>query len=233
MSAIQPPRTALETPERGLGFVVGGRPVAPRGVIHVGAHHGEEAEYYDSHGVATVAWIEAEPDAFDVLSRRVASLPGHHCIEALAGERDDEERAFYRHRFPGGAKRGFCSTLPWRDERRRADPVLSRLETFEVRPMRVSTVATALRERGLSPSMFQYLAINVQGAEIMVLRGLGEYLPAIEWIYCEAELDRASSRYEGAPVITEVADWLAARGFRGVEPALGRQRLFVRGKGGV
>jgi FkbM family methyltransferase len=216
------------TVDRGLGLCLGGRCVDPAGVIHVGGHHGEEASYYRDHGVGAVVWIEADPDAFEVLSRNTASYPGHQCVHALATDRDDDERLFYRHRFPGGTKRGFCSTMPWNATVVDGDPVLSRLETFDVRAMRTVSVATALRGRGFPPARFQYLSINVQGAELMVLRGLHDYLPSIQWIFCDGELDAGSSRYRGAPTIAEVAEWLGACGFRAAWPPRRPQQFFYR-----
>jgi FkbM family methyltransferase len=212
---------------RELGVEVGGKRVAPAGVIHVGGHHGEEADYYDAHGARTVAWIEAEPDAFEVLHSRVAHRPGHHCIQALATDRDGEERSFYRHRFPGGHKRGFCSTLPWDAGAVARDPLLARLETFDVRSMRSITVASALRERALAPSEFQYLSLNVQGAELLVLRGMREYLDPIRWIFCDGEPEGAS-RYAGAPTTVEVTEWLRPRGFLPAGPASSRLQFFYR-----
>jgi FkbM family methyltransferase len=217
----------IAAPHRGLGRSIGRRDVAPSGVIHVGGHHGEEAAYYVAHGVADVVWFEADPDAFAQLVRNTARFAGHRCVAALAADVDGDERLFYRHRFPGGTKRGFCSTFAWNTPAVARDPVLSRLETFDVRPMRTVTVATALRERGFAPSRFQYLSLNVQGAELLVLRGLGEYLAALDWIFCDGEPD-GGSRYAGAPTIGEVAGWLAPRGFRAAwAPGLSQQ-LFYR-----
>lgn len=213
---------------RGLGRTIGGRLVRPAGVIHVGGHHGEEASYYREHGVSTVVWLEADPDAFGILNRRVGDYPGHHVIHALVADRDGEERTFYRHRFPGGEKRGYCSTLPWNEAAVARDPVLSRLETFDVRPMRAVTAATALRTRGFAPERFQYLSVNVQGAELLVLRGLGDWLPAIQWIFCDGELPGDARRYAGAPAITEVTAWLAVRGFAPAGAPESRQQLYYR-----
>lgn len=216
-------------PDRGLGRLLGGRRVLPHGVIHVGGHHGEEADDYDAHRVRRVVWFEAEPDACAVLRQRVAGRPGHTCVEALVADQEGARRAFYRHRFRGGSKRGFCSTLPWNDALVAVDPVLSRLETFDVAIMETVTVAGALGRLGLPPEDFQYLSVNVQGAELLVLRGLGDYLAHLQWIFWEAELDAESRRYEGAPVVAEVADWLRARGFRAATGAGARQQLFHRG----
>lgn len=218
-----------QAPERGLGREFGGRLVRPSGVIHIGGHHGEEAAYYRDHGVQTVVWLEADPDAFEILNSRTAGHPGHHTIHALVADRDGEDRLFYRHRFPGGLKRGYCSTLPWNPSAVARDPVLSRLETFDVRPMRATTVATALAERGFEPATFQYLSVNIQGAELLALRGLGAFLPALQWIFCDGELPGDDRRYAGAPAIGEVADWLAARGFAPAgPPGGGRQQFFHR-----
>jgi FkbM family methyltransferase len=212
---------------RGLGLTVGGERVAPRGVIHVGGHHGEEAAYYAERGALTVVWIEAEPDAFEVLTRVTAAFPGQHCIRALAGDQDGEERAFYRHRFGSGAKRGYCSTLPWNPDVVAGDPVLSRLQTFDVSTMHAVTVATALREHGFAPERFQYLSVNVQGAELLVLRGLREFLEPLRWIFCDGE-DPGAVRYQGAPTLTDVEAWLGPHGFRPAYPGSRRQQFFYR-----
>jgi FkbM family methyltransferase len=212
---------------RALGLTFDGQAVAPRGVIHVGGHHGEEAAYYAERGVETVVWIEAEPDAFEVLASVTSAFPGQHCIQALAADRDGEERVFYRHRFGAGAKRGFCSTLPWNEAVVTGDPILSRLETFDVRRVRAITVATALRERGFTPGQFQYLSVNVQGAELLVLRGLGDFLAPLRYVFCDGE-DPGNVRYAGAPTIAEVEQWLTPHGFRPMFSGSPRQQFFLR-----
>ena len=126
-----------------------------------------------------------------------------------------------------GNKRGFCSMLAWNQAVVSGDALLSRLETFDVATMQTVRVATALRDRGFRPEQFQYASINVQGAELAVLRGFQEYLEPIQWIYCEAELDAAHSRYVGAPTMAEVVDWLQVQGFAACE-AHGARRVFYR-----
>ena len=55
------------------------------------------------------------------------------------------------------------------------------------------------------------LKIDVQGAELGVLEGTGELLPAIRDVWIEASFE---TLYEGQALAGEVADWLGARGFR-------------------
>jgi FkbM family methyltransferase len=203
--------------KRGLGITINNQQVRPSGILHIGGHHGEELEYYERHDVRTVVWIEADPDAFATLKDKVGHRPGHLCIQALITDKDNEDRPFYRHRFGAGNKRGFCSTLPFREESVRNDKMLSRLQTFDVARIRSITLATLARLHGFDPCTFQYLSLNVQGAELMVLEGMNEYLEQIRWIFCDGEAD-SGVRYEGAPAISEVTAWLESRGFASVWP---------------
>jgi FkbM family methyltransferase len=216
-------------PERGLGRSHGGRRIEATGVIHVGGHHGEEAEYYAAQGVEKVLWIEAEPDAYEILCAHTAQFEGHLPVQALVTNEDGARRPFYRHRFHSDAsKRGFCSTLPWNPEVVQDDRVLSRLKTFDVATMTSTTLPSLLEHHSLTAADYQYLSLNVQGAELMVLQGMGATLDSIACVFCDGELDPRGVRYLGAPTIGEVADWLSERGFTAVGEQLTRQQLFIR-----
>lgn len=52
------------------------------GILHVGAHTGQEAEFYDSIGVKNVIWIEANPELIPRLKANVEPY-GHRVIQAL------------------------------------------------------------------------------------------------------------------------------------------------------
>lgn len=44
------------------------------GVIHVGAHLGEERDIYASHGLH-VLWVEPNPDLFPILEAAISHIP--------------------------------------------------------------------------------------------------------------------------------------------------------------
>jgi hypothetical protein len=54
------------------------------------------------------------------------------------------------------------------------------------------------------------LKLDCQGAELAVLKGAGETIRAVGWIYCEVSFDEI---YEGAPLFGEVHEFLRASGF--------------------
>ncbi len=67
--------------------------VFPSGILHVGAHLGEEAEIYTKMGVSTVWWVEADPLLINPLTEVVGPYR-HGVIQAAVSDRDDEVVSF-------------------------------------------------------------------------------------------------------------------------------------------
>lgn len=59
------------------------------GVLHLGAHLGEEADAYRANRIERVVWIEGNPELLENLSRAVEPH-GHRVVPALIGARDGE-----------------------------------------------------------------------------------------------------------------------------------------------
>jgi hypothetical protein len=65
-------------------------------------------------------------------------------------------------------------------------------------------------ELGLRPELFAVLHIDVQGAEMLVLRGAEAVLAAVDLVSVEVNFEEL---YRGGAQIEDVEDWLGARGF--------------------
>jgi FkbM family methyltransferase len=57
-----------------------------RGVIHLGAHQGQEVDQYLAHGYERIVLVEPNPDACRILRERFKSRPEIEVIEAAALE---------------------------------------------------------------------------------------------------------------------------------------------------
>jgi hypothetical protein len=70
---------------------------------------------------------------------------------------------------------------------------------------------TTLREL-LPPDLpgLDLLKLDCQGAELAVLKGAGEMIRSVRWIYCEVSIDRV---YDGAPLFGEIHEYLRMTGF--------------------
>ena len=63
------------------------------GIVHCGAHLGQEADSYEACGVERVLWIDAIPELCERLNERVYPL-GHTTVCACLGSRDGVEVSF-------------------------------------------------------------------------------------------------------------------------------------------
>lgn len=78
----------------------------------------------------------------------------------------------------------------------------------EVRRVRIRRLEDYLRERSLE--RVDLLKLDVQGFELEVLRGAGDALSRIDWIYAEAQFQEL---YRGGPLFSEVFAFLFEKGF--------------------
>lgn len=76
---------------------------------------------------------------------------------------------------------------------------------------------TTVRSRSLSSIMIEHniaeidiLWMDIQGAELLALKGLGKHLGNIKIIYCEVQF---IAIYDGQPLFAEILEFLEKRGF--------------------
>jgi hypothetical protein len=61
---------------------------------------------------------------------------------------------------------------------------------------------------------YNFINLDIQGAELKALKGMEEYLPNIDYIYTEVNNDQV---YKGCNVVTEIDEYLKTFGFHRVE----------------
>lgn len=67
---------------------------ASGGILHIGAHEGEEANFYSDLNVR-VMWVEAIPEVYKVLCQRILHSPRQQAKCALLGSRNIKNVRFY------------------------------------------------------------------------------------------------------------------------------------------
>jgi FkbM family methyltransferase len=181
---------------------------SPRGIVHVGAHWGQEMDAYCSLNPQRLVWIEAESIHAQRLRERVAahSHAGiQTVIQALIADVDGRKMAFHRFSNDGESSSVFRGTDVlsgrWPNVR----------ETGETITLTTSRLDTALQQAGVTESEIDVLVLDVQGAEIMALEGAGKFLNSVS--YVEAEVSQEAI-YEGGPLVDAVVEKMAEAGFR-------------------
>jgi hypothetical protein len=78
------------------------------------------------------------------------------------------------------------------------------------------TIDTLLRENGYGLGGFDFLNIDIEGAELLAFAGAAETLPHLKWIYLEVN---TREMYEGCAMSDDVDAYLGERGFARVVDA--------------
>lgn len=194
------------------------------GILHIGGHLGQESHWYASLG-KPVVWFEAMPAAAQRLRTTIAGYADQSVVEACLSDVDGAEIDFHVSANNDGASSsmfefGSASAGPrsmW------PDVDLRMVDTLRLRTSRFDTI---VREQALDLRSFDHWIVDVQGAELLVLRGAEQSLS-----HCRSLVVEASSIdvYSGGAQWPQLRDFLQERGFEPLWECLGHMDvLFVR-----
>lgn len=181
-----------------------------KGVIHVGASHAEEAESYLQCGIKKQLWVEAIPEVFDEMQKVISSNPDAIGINACVSDMPYKNVTFNVTNNAGQSS----SFLPLKDHKKyHPDVVVER--TIEMVTLRLDDiVASDVENPFFNTKNYNFLNLDIQGAELLALKGFQEGLKHIDYIYCEVNDEEL---YEGCPHVAEIDHFLLQHGFQAVE----------------
>jgi FkbM family methyltransferase len=176
-----------------------------RGVVHVGANTGQEAEHYARSGVTTAIYIEPIEEVFAKLRQRLAPLGPHHiALQALCAEEDGRVVDFHI-----ASNQGASSSMLEFGWCREEYPELDWMGHLRLTTQRLDTVLDDLPQS--TAATVDLLVIDTQGTELRVLEGAPRLLKRVAWIYTEVN---EGGLYKGDCSFEDVYAYLTARGFR-------------------
>lgn len=190
-------------------------------VLHVGAHRGQEATSYQNWAVKRVIWVEANPKAIPMLEANIRAAQAaprsflqrilkrsqteHVILQALVGDADGPLVPFHLYDNDGASNSIFRKT----DAARDAHPHVS--ETGEVLELPMTRLDTLLRENGIEPSQIDFATLDVQGAELLCLKGAPDVLESLRFL--ETEISKEAF-YDGGVLLPELDGFLRNLGFK-------------------
>ena len=138
---------------------------------------GQERDTYRDFGLR-VLWVEAIDEVFDELVKNIAGHPNQKAFCALLTDQDDAEYQFHI-----ASNEGESSSIYQFGECLDIWPELSYLSNRTLRSRRLDSL---FRLEGIQPSDYPALVMDVQGAELLVLKGAGQMLGEFRFIKAEA-----------------------------------------------
>lgn len=172
------------------------------GVIHVGANMGQERETYAKYG-QRVLWIEPVPNIFNILSENIKLFPQQQAVNRLITDKDAGEYVFHI-----ASNEGMSSSILPLNRHREIWPEVHFDSSILLRS---STLDTLLHEISAGKDDYDALVIDVQGAELLVLRGAQDLLSRVKYVKTEAA-DFES--YSGCAKVSDLKAFLLDAGFR-------------------
>ena len=172
------------------------------GIIHIGAHDCEERiKYLSRFSEVTdddIIWIDALKHKVEEMQSKNSSIRIYNeCI----GDKDDESVIFkVTNNFQSSS---FLSLKEHLIEH----PDIHEIAQIE---MKTKTLKTFYDENNLKYDKYNFMALDIQGAELLALKGASEILNTVDYIYIEVN---TKELYESCALLPEIDEYLSTFGF--------------------
>jgi FkbM family methyltransferase len=169
------------------------------GIIHVGAHHCEELGIYNKMGIPIdkIIWFEADDQLVTLCKKSNPNLRIYSCV---AAEVDNRSCTFGVSSNTGASSSILPLGIHAHD--------YPEIKYVEQRTLQTTRLDTFFSIYGINEK-FNFLTIDVQGAELLVLKGMGRLLEMIDYLYLEVN---NVEMYKGCALIHELDDFLIKNG---------------------
>lgn len=171
-----------------------------KGILHVGAHLCEEDNDYKSKGVTNIVWIEGNEELVKKMIKR-----GKKIYHYLVSDINNEEVEFKI------SNNGQSSSILDFGKHKDYYPEINFIKTKKYLTTRIDKI---YENENLSKEFANFLNIDIQGAELNALKGMGDILINFDYLYLEVNKEEV---YKGCCLVDEIDDYLKKYNFERVE----------------
>jgi len=189
-----------------LGEIFSKYNIKPQGVLHVGASEGQERDFYKGLGVQRVYWIEGLPHVYFILKQNLHAYHNQYPILACVSNESGK-----RVTFNISSNKSQSSSILELGEHLVAHPEVSYIDKVEVETWRIDWLFEVM---GLDTSMLDFLNMDLQGAELLALEGMGKMIDQFKYINIEVN---KRETYKGCALIEDIDYFMIKHGFDRVE----------------
>lgn len=179
--------------------------LAPKGIIHLGANTGQEDSIYKKHKVSDVLWVEADPDLAKELQKKFTGRESNTKVACFAASDRSGTSDFMRTSNGGGS-----SSLFRFKKHSELFPKVKPVDTIKVKLQKLDDYL----EETKNTTPYNAMVIDIQGAELLALKGSVNTLKKIDFIVIEVEYEEL---YEGSVHLSELDTFLLQHGFLRVD----------------
>jgi len=178
-----------------------------KNILHIGAHNCEERQDYkkESFDDDKVIWIEGNEN---IIKNIKLTQPEINIYEALISDQDDKEVSFII------TNNGQSSSILELDEHLKEHPWVYEINRYKKNTI---TVDTFLKNNHIDSEKIDFINIDIQGAELLALKGMKNLLKYCNYLYLEVNVKHL---YKDCALINEIDDYLKEYGFKRSETSI-------------
>lgn len=185
-------------------------PLTLRGALHLGAHECEERPAYLAAGLSDrdILWVDALAEKVALVRER---LPEARIACAAVAEADGREVRFTV------TNNYQSSSILALGTHRQEHPWVVETEVRQLRTVTVDTLLQCLGDYGVAdfdPERINFLTMDLQGAELLALRGMSALLPQLDAVFTEVNDQHL---YVDCALVHELDAFLRPYGLQRVE----------------
>lgn len=170
------------------------------GVIHVGAHYGEEIPSYIKKDIKNIVVFEPLEKSFEVLEQNVSKLNANIIGHQVALGNEEKNISMY---LSSNNLESSSILKPKLHLIQHGHVTFNETEQVEMKTL-----------DSYHYTDYNFINIDVQGYELEVLKGGTETLKHIDYVYCEVNRDEV---YENNAYVEEIDEFLSAYDMKRVE----------------
>ena len=174
------------------------------GILHIGAHNCEELEAYNKYGVknSQIIWVEANPKLVEKNLRVDKSriIKNFICCDTDQGKTKLNI-----------ANNGQSSSILELGTHAKSYPSIRYNDFVEVNNSRIDTM---YNKDKIPKNFANFVNIDIQGAELLALKGMGDLLNYFDYVYLEVNKDYV---YKNCALVHEIDEYLSKYNYVRVE----------------
>ncbi len=170
--------------------------ITPRGIILIGAYDGKTLKRLNLPNTVKILVIDANQGAVERLQENFADSPNIQVVQAAIANHNDTVTLHLT------SLESSSSILPWKQY----GEIYPNIKEIQQLTLSSRTLDTLLEELNLSPSDFNILILDIQGAELLALEGANQLLNTLDAIYTNVHYQEL---FEGGALAEEVNQFLS------------------------
>lgn len=174
------------------------------GILHVGASTGQERFLYDKYTKGKVIWVEAIPEVYAELVENIAPFKNQIALNLCVSNIDGVDVEFNI-----SNNESQSSSILELAHHKTIHPEVHYIDKIKMTTSRLDTAFKNVDVSGIN-----FLNIDLQGAELLALQGLGKLINQFDYALLEVN---KKETYKGCVLIDDLDYWMLQNGFERVE----------------